>query len=501
MTDADLLIVGSGIMGAAVAALVREAHPDARILMVDGGPAITARTGEHLHDVDDPDVWDRYNQRVTSGIQGLYAGDETFQPAKDALEDLDPGMHRLSALGEDADELPGAALAWNVGGMGVHWTAATPDPAAHERFGDPARWDADLAVARRLLQVSPSPLGPTNAGELVLDALRAAVGDVDAARAPQPMPMAAQEVDGRLRRTSPAVIFPPIATGDDPHFTLLPSTLAVALLRQDARVTGARVRDVESGAEHAITAAVTVVCADALRTPQLLHASGIRPPALGRYLNEHAFVSNRVMLDLERFGLALDALPPIRDGEFVTDSLWIPTTGADQPFHAQVMNRTYVDDDRHPLAYGVGVSVYVPTEVRAENRIEFTDEADLTGMPRMRARFAHSAADEAQISRALAWMSTLASALGDWDPVTDSKLLAAGSSLHFTGTVRAGDADDGTSVCDHAGRVWGVDDLFVAGNGVIPTALACNSTLTGVVTAVRAAEAVVARLTAERIAA
>jgi L-2-hydroxyglutarate oxidase LhgO len=30
----DILIVGSGIMGACVAALVRESNPDARILMV-----------------------------------------------------------------------------------------------------------------------------------------------------------------------------------------------------------------------------------------------------------------------------------------------------------------------------------------------------------------------------------------------------------------------------------------------------------------------------------
>ena len=33
-----------------------------------------------------------------------------------------------------------------------------------------------------------------------------------------------------------------------------------------------------------------VVAADALRTPQLLWASGIRPAALGRYLNDQAQV-------------------------------------------------------------------------------------------------------------------------------------------------------------------------------------------------------------------
>ncbi len=52
-----------------------------------------------------------------------------------------------------------------------------------------------------------------------------------------------------------------------------------------------------------------------------------------------------------------------------------------------------------------------------------------------------------------------------------------GASLHYQGTVRMGIEDDGTSVCDPHGEVWGVPGLYVAGNGVIPTATACNPTL------------------------
>jgi choline dehydrogenase-like flavoprotein len=57
-----------------------------------------------------------------------------------------------------------------------------------------------------------------------------------------------------------------------------------------------------------------------------------------------------------------------------------------------------------------------------------------------------------------------------------------------------GPHDDGTSVCDPDGRVWHTDNLFVAGNGVIPTPMTANTTLTGMLTAVRAARAIHRRL-------
>lgn len=497
-TRADVLIVGSGIMGSVVARLLRETDPALKITMVDGGNAIGTAPGLHLHDVDDPVLWSRYNEQVVTGIQGMYTGAEVVRDIADSLTDLRPGMFHALAFGEDAEAMPATALAWNAGGMGVHWTAATPWPAGDEVFdcGDPTRWAADLDTAHRMLAVTPSAIGPTAPGRVVLDVLRRRFDGIGPdSRRPQPMPMAVTATaSGPMPRTAPGTIFPAIATGGDPAFSLATGTLATSLVVSGDRVAGARLRRIADGAESELLADAVVVCADALRTPQLLFASGIRPQALGRYLNEHAFITARVLLDLDRFGIDRDALPLPRPGEFSTDSLWLPQNGAGQPFHGQIMNRTYVDEDGRPLAHSVGLALYTPVESRPENRLIFSETGtDLAGMPRIGIEFGYSDTDRALIRQALDEVRSIAEEFGPFDPASERALLPPGSSLHQTGTVRAGLVDDGTSVCDPDGRVWGFDNLYLAGNGVIPTAMAANVTLTGTVTAVRAAGAVAAR--------
>ncbi|MFT4233627.1 MAG: GMC oxidoreductase [Microbacterium sp.] len=492
---ADVLIVGGGIMGAIVARLLREGDPTVRIVMLDAGEPIGPVAGMHLHDIEDPEIWERYNTRVASGVQGMYTGAEVVREVPESIAMAEPGMFHALAFGEDAEAMPAAALAWNAGGMGVHWTAACPWPWGEEVFdrSDEAQWHADLQTARRVLDVRSTAIGPTAVGERVLEVLERRYGAVAAeGRHPQPMPMAVRPAGALLRRTSPATIFPPIASGGDSAFEYLPGVLVTALVHEDGHVAGARVR-MPDGAERMLAADRVVVCGDTMRTPQLLFASGIRPEALGRYLNEHAFITSQVIVDLDRFGLTARDLPLTREGEFCTDSLWLPQNGPDQPFHGQIMNRTFIDEDGRPLGHAVGVSLYTPVDSRPENRLVFDPtETDLAGMPRIRVEFSYSDADRARIDRAMDEIASLAEEFGEFHPETERALLVPGSSLHQTGTVRSGTADDGTSVCDPTGRVWSFDNLYLAGNGVVPTPVVANATLTGAVTAVRAARALLA---------
>ena len=156
-----------------------------------------------------------------------------------------------------------------------------------------------------------------------------------------------------------------------------------------------------------------------------------------------------------------------------------------------------MDDDGRPLAHSVGLALYVPVQSRPENRLVFSEsDTDLAGLPRIGVEFDYADADRALVRRALDEVRVIAEEFGSFDPATESALLPPGSSLHLTGTVRCGAADDGTSVCGPDGRVWGFDNLYLAGNGVIPTSMAANVTLTGAVTAVRAARAVAEHRTA-----
>ena len=154
---------------------------------------------------------------------------------------------------------------------------------------------------------------------------------------------------------------------------------------------------------------------------------------------------------------------------------------------APIQVRMSIDED--PVVPGsiVGLGLFCAKDLQWDDRVAFDDEStDAYGMPAMRIHYRLTDADRATIDRARELVADWASALGD--PIGDRPFaMPLGSSLHYQGTTRMGEADDGTSVCGPNSEVWSTRGLFVAGNGVIPTATACNPTLTGVALAVRGA--------------
>jgi hypothetical protein len=273
------------------------------------------------------------------------------------------------------------------------------------------------------------------------------------------------------------------------------------VLVEDGRAVGVLVHDRQTGADHEVRARFVVVAADALRTPQVLFASGVRPPALGRYLNDQPQQVFAVRLR-DVAPAAGTAHDPRGDSTITEQSgvSWVPYTD-EEPFHGQVMQLDaspipLVGDDVPAPGSIVGLGWFCGKDLQAEDRIEFSDsETDDVGMPKPQVHYRLTERDHETLERARESILRAARSLGEF--IGDAPLmLAGGASLHYQGTTRMGATDDGTSVCGPTSEVWGVSGLYVAGNNVIPTPIACNPTLTSVALAVGGARDIARRLSA-----
>jgi choline dehydrogenase-like flavoprotein len=501
----DVAIVGSGPAGATYARVLSELAPRLTIATFEVGPLVSDPPGAHVKNIPDPDARARA-QRSSEGPHPHVeaASTDTMDGyASDRSRLWRPGTFLLEKgwRQDGEDGLPAAAMSSNVGGMAAHWTGACPRPGDREVAAFLPELPAWLGEAERLLGVSADLLADAPFADEVRKRLSGALDhDRGPDRQVQPMPLAIRAgEDGHVLWGGADVVFGE-ATRTNPNHALFPEALVTSVLLDDGAVRGVRVRDRRTGTDHEVAARYVVVAGDSLRTPQLLHASGIRPPALGRYLNDQTQIVYAVrMRDLPERPTSAG------DGVGLTASSgvsWVPFTDA-HPFHGQVMQldaspvplADTADDTADELVPGsvVGLGWFCAKDLRAGDRVAFRDdERDEYGMPAMEIHYRLTDADRASVEAAKAEILRAAAALGEPLDDTPPLVFPTGASLHYQGSVRMGETDDGTSVCDPASRVWGVRGLHVAGNGVIPTATACNPTLTAVALAVGGARSIAA---------
>lgn len=495
----DVAIVGSGPTASAYARILSEEAPGATIAMFEVGPTVSNPPGAHVKNIADPER----RTLAQRASEGPGAGAETVNSpgaVKSGQRRARPGTYLLqdgySFPGEDG--MPVAAMSSNVGGMAAHWTAACPRPGGKERIPYLPDLDGLLDDAERLLGVTTHAFDGAPFSDLVRSRLAAVV---DAGRAPayrvQPMPLAVhRREDGGLVWSGSDVVMGDV-TRENPEFELFDESLVTRVLVDGGTAAGVEVQDRRTGTTHQVAARYVVVAADALRTPQLLWASGIRPDALGRYLNDQA----QVVFASRLRGVTAPQGPAAANGALSEQSgvAWVPYTD-EAPFHGQIMQLDaspvpLADDD--PVVPGsiVGLGLFCAKDLQREDRVAFDDGAsDSYGMPAMRLHYRLTGRDHEVLERARKEIVRLGKAVGE--PLDERPfVLPPGSSLHYQGTTRMGAADDGGSVCSPDSQVWQVPGLFVAGNGVIPTATACNPTLTAVALAVRGARKIAAGIT------
>lgn len=496
--QADVLVVGSGPVGCTFARKLVEAGRS--VLMVDAGPKLSGRPGEHLKNAF---IYQRSIDRFASLIRG-HLHPLSVSPTNQPVASLDL-LIRLDA----------AIATYAVGGMATHWTGVTPrhHPVVERADCIPAaEWDELYREAEGLLNTHTDVFADSICHQIVQDALAAEYTDLRDPYGVQHLPLAAERRrdNPRLVRWSGAdTVLGPLA--DAPHdrgsFVLREQHLCTRLrpTADGSRIEYAEIQDHANWRTVHVEAETFVVACGAVLTPQLLYASSIRPYALGRYLTEQPVAFCQIVLrDALVDGIASnprfaepvrayqqhsphDPVPiPLDDAD---PNVWIPVS-EDRPWHCQI-HRDLPYDDMAPNGdvdsrLIVDLRWFGLVDPRPENRVWFSDTArDLFGMPLPAFEFS---LDDADCERQHLMMRDLlraASALGPFLPGSEPRFVVPALPLHITGTARMGTNPD-TSVVDPSSRVWGIENLYLGGNGLIPTGTASNPTLTSVAMALRA---------------
>ncbi|KRB59101.1 hypothetical protein ASE04_27290 [Rhizobium sp. Root708] len=471
--SADVVIIGSGPTGSAYARVIRNKWPEARILMVEAGPQILAQKGAHLDNIVDLDERAAFEMQAQGGDRSprMPINKEEWEARR--AGGFDGSMLRRSGLfvandGDPQDEnLFAGFSAANVGGMGTKWSTGTPVPSEIELvpFIPTDEMHKALAVSAQLLGTNKDP----RAGDTAAIAMRERLGEVfNPGRTPdrfvQPMPLAATPGPEGLRYHGTDVVLGDLVDEPKERFEILSETACRRVIHENGHVTGVELVRVRSEEAFVVKAATVVVACDSLHSPQLLYASGIRPEALGRYINDHYIVSqiSEMQTDVPMASMS-----------------WIPST-TEFPYSVTIAATSLHTMPKASEMSGqpIGMGFFVASDISADNRVTFDDNRrDWLGLPAISIHWRQSEGDKARLEEAKGHAQRISAIIGRPAPGFATFVQPVGSSLHYQGTIRMGEGDDGTSVCDRNSKVWGFDNLYVAGNGVIPTATATNPTL------------------------
>ena len=462
---ADVVIVGSGAGAAAVGGELARAGLD--VLLVEAGGALdSSRPGAH--------------------IQNTFPAEEQLEThyGPQVWGDLVPFAHAKNRF----TAMRGALSIHSVGGMLSYWSHMCPVP-DFETEGEPAVPAAEMQMlwqrALELLWADTSIEARGVRQARVLAAVRAGFPALPAGREVQQLAVAMRRnSQGQIEYAGADALLAPSPTGKTVR--ILEGHPVRSIVLRGSRAVGL----VAGNGRHEVTvsAGAVVVAAGAVGTPQLLHASGVRPAALGRYLVDHTQLVSRVKLrdDLLQ-GVPTDDVP---------FSVWIPASSA-REMHTQI-SRGWITSS--PILAGIDsrrtadIGQFTGVDPNPDNRLAFSDQVeDGFGLPAVDVEFELSRADRDRAARMFADHYRVAETIADFGYALEASFMPPGTSLHLMGTHRMGALDDGTSVADSFGKVWGVDDLFVAGNGLISTRNSGNPTVNSVALALRVAQGVVQR--------
>ena len=293
-TGNDVLIVGSGPVGTAIARRLAESGLEVTVL--ESGTAITDPPGSHL----------RNQPRFQQNPDTFFSGVEPYLQS--------PNESPTSS------DLPGASDSSLVGGQGILWTNNCPRMAGFERWEAmaPMEWERWYSEAEDMLQVVSDPTAASRTGQGVCDSLRSALADQG--RIIRGLPLSGRLLpEGRIHFNAPWDIHAAASQEVQDRITIRSGLRVTRLRYHGSRVMGVEVTGPGDDRE-VLEAGTIVVAGGAIATPRLLHRSGIRPQALGEGISFHTVLFGQVVL-------AADLCPPASESD-IAPRLWVPPTPA-----------------------------------------------------------------------------------------------------------------------------------------------------------------------------
>ena len=524
--EVDVLIVGSGPVGCTFARKLVEAGRS--VYMVDMGAQLSRRPGEHLKNSF---LYQRNIDLFASVIRGhlhVLSIPTNNQP----VMTLDPGAFQIESKKfsgfilnnqnpeqDPTTNLPGAAVTYAVGGMTTHWTCATPRHHPTQERSDiysDVEWDRLYTEAERLLNTHKHEFDDSIRHMVVRDALQEEFSQLPEPYGVQNLPLGVERRKDNPRLvhwTGTDTVLGQLAEGtqEEEPFILKEQNRCTRLVlsRDGSQIEYAEIEALEHWHTMHVKANTYIVCCNAYLTPQVLYNSGIRPEPLGRYLTEQPMAFCQIVLNQDlveripadpRFAERVRAHQEERPNDPVPiprdepePNVWIPVS-EDRPWHCQIHRDAFHYGDVAPNVDSrliVDLRWFGIVEPRYESYITFSDTYDdYFGMPQPHFEWILSDQDREVQHEMMVDMLRAANTLGGFLPGSEPRFVAPGLPIHVTGTTRMGTSPD-DSVVDGNSQVWGIENLYLGGNGLISRGSASNPTLTSVAMAVKSAEHII----------
>lgn len=453
----DVAIVGTGAGSLSVAGEL--ARKGARVLLVESGP-----------------VW--------GGAPARHRRNEVAQ-YDDYVDELFSRLLPHANAAQPTSGLPGAKGVHGVGGMMSYWAHMVPRPDMDSEWGGPLGVDvlsAYLTRVEQLMWATDDLYGQGSPRQRwIVSTLLERFG-AGFVRLPE---LAGCRTDGGGIEWAGG---DNLLAGGEQNCAVLPRAVARRVKLAGGRAQSVEVLCLDDSSRIEIEAETLVIGGGTLGTPQLLAASGLADlPALGGYLMDHLNIISRVILR--------DDCPSDSEGD---EPVWlrVPPTSTldfqvgilDIPSKAHLGQLSGAEDLKT-----TDIGVFLGTDPVATNRLSFdASRPDGFGLPTVSAHVSLTEGDHARVRQALATQYDIAAAIGEPWRGMNPILQPFGGSLHLMGTYRIG-TDAATSVADANCRVWGYDNLYLAGNGLLGWKNHCNPTLTTMALGLAAADAIGAR--------